>query len=76
MHTESSHRFERGVDPAGVPEVLAHAASLLTQLAGQMPTTGSVFVYDGIRYKVLAANDRRVIRVSAELIEIEDQDGD
>lgn len=49
---------------------------LLTQLAGQMPTTGSVFVYDGIRYKVLAANDRRVIRVSAELIEIEDQDGD
>lgn len=49
---------------------------LLAQLAGQMPTTGSVFVYEGIRYKVLAANDRRVIRVSAELIEIEDEDDD
>lgn len=56
-----------GVDSVG---------DLLTQLAGQMPTTGSVFVYEGVRYKVLAANDRRVIRVSAELIEIEDQDGD
>ncbi len=56
-----------GVDSVG---------DFLTQLAGQMPTTGSVFVYDGIRYKVLAANDRRVIRVSAEQIEIEDDDGD
>ncbi|HVY46806.1 MAG TPA: phenylalanine--tRNA ligase subunit beta, partial [Minicystis sp.] len=34
LHTESSHRFERGVDPADIPDVLAHAASLLTQLAG------------------------------------------
>lgn len=56
-----------GVDSVG---------DLLTQLAGQMPTTGSVFVYDGVRYRVLAANDRRVIRVSAELIEIEDEDSD
>jgi CBS domain containing-hemolysin-like protein len=54
-----------GVDSVG---------DLLTQLAGQMPTTGSVFVYEGIRYKVLAANDRRVIRVSAELIDVEDED--
>lgn len=54
-----------GVDSVG---------DLLTQLAGQMPTTGSVFVYDGVRYRVLAANDRRVIRVSAELIEIEAED--
>lgn len=54
-----------GVDSVG---------DLLTQLAGQMPTTGSVFVYEGVRYKVLAANDRRVIRASAELIEIDDDD--
>lgn len=56
-----------GVDSVG---------DLLAQLAGQMPTTGSVFVYEGIRYKVLAANDRRVIRVSAEQIDIEDEDDD
>ncbi|MFT3776564.1 MAG: phenylalanine--tRNA ligase subunit beta [Minicystis sp.] len=42
IHTESSHRFERGVDPAGVPQVLAHAASLLTQLAGGKAVPGSI----------------------------------
>ncbi len=56
-----------GVDSVG---------DLLAQLAGQMPTTGSVFVYEGVRFKVLAANARRVIRVSAELIEIESNDDD
>lgn len=54
-----------GVDSVG---------DLLTQLAGQMPSTGSVFVYEGIRYKVLAANDRRVVRVSAEQIELEEDE--
>jgi putative hemolysin len=62
-----------GVEPPEL-EGVDSVGDLLTQLAGQMPTTGSVFVYDGIRYKVLAANDRRVIRVSAELIEIEAED--
>lgn len=54
-----------GVDSVG---------DLLTQLAGQMPTRGSVFVYEGIRFKVLAADDRRVIRVSVERVELEDDD--
>jgi putative hemolysin len=54
-----------GVDSVG---------DLLAQLAGEMPTIGSVFVYEGVRFKVLAADDRRLIRVSAELIEIEDDD--
>ncbi|MFO0549600.1 MAG: phenylalanine--tRNA ligase subunit beta [Polyangiaceae bacterium] len=34
MHTESSHRFERGVDPGDTAKVLARAASLLVELAG------------------------------------------
>jgi phenylalanyl-tRNA synthetase beta chain len=42
IHTESSHRFERGVDPADVPDVLAHAASLLTTLAGGKAVPGSI----------------------------------
>lgn len=54
-----------GVDSVG---------DLLTQLAGQMPTRGSVFVYEGVRFKVLAANERRVIRVSAEVIDVDDDD--
>lgn len=32
MHTESSHRFERGVDPSGVERVLAHACATTTTL--------------------------------------------
>lgn len=32
LHTDSSHRFERGVDPEAVPQVLASAASLIAEL--------------------------------------------
>jgi phenylalanyl-tRNA synthetase beta chain len=34
LHTEASHRFERGVDSADAPWVLARAASLMTELSG------------------------------------------
>jgi phenylalanyl-tRNA synthetase beta chain len=34
LHTDSSHRFERGVDPRAVPTVIARAVSLLCELAG------------------------------------------
>jgi len=33
LHTESSHRFERGVDPAGVEAVLGQAGSLTVHLS-------------------------------------------
>jgi phenylalanyl-tRNA synthetase beta chain len=32
--TEASHRFERGVDPAGLPHAIARLASLVVELAG------------------------------------------
>ncbi|MFW6087654.1 MAG: phenylalanine--tRNA ligase subunit beta, partial [Myxococcota bacterium] len=34
MHTDASHRFERGVDPNGVPRVLARSAGLLARMGG------------------------------------------
>lgn len=34
LHTDASHRFERGVDPNAVPIVLARAATLIVELAG------------------------------------------
>jgi phenylalanyl-tRNA synthetase beta subunit len=40
LHTESSHRFERGVDRGDTPDVLAHAAALdrnVTQTAVTAP---------------------------------------
>jgi phenylalanyl-tRNA synthetase beta chain len=42
LHTEASHRFERGVDPGDIPEALTHAASLLTRLAGGAAVSGAI----------------------------------
>lgn len=39
---------------------------LLTHLAGQIPIAGSVFVWEGVRFKVLEADARHVIRVRVE----------
>lgn len=44
MHTESSHRFERGVDPGDVAAVLDRAVALTTKLAGAKATKGRVHV--------------------------------
>lgn len=40
--TDSSYRFERGVDPAGVRAALLRAASLLAEVAGARPDGGVV----------------------------------
>ncbi|MBI2895152.1 MAG: phenylalanine--tRNA ligase subunit beta [Deltaproteobacteria bacterium] len=45
LHTDSSHRFERGVDPNGVPLALAHAASLMTWLGEGAALPGLIDVY-------------------------------
>jgi CBS domain containing-hemolysin-like protein len=52
-----------GVDSVG---------DFLTQLAGQIPIAGSVVVYESLRFKVLAANPRRVIRVSVERVDLDE----
>ena len=42
LHTDSSHRFERGVDPEAVPQVLASAASLIAELGGGAVATAAI----------------------------------
>jgi phenylalanyl-tRNA synthetase beta chain len=42
LHTESSHRFERGIDRGDTPDVLAHAASLVVDLAGGSAVPGAL----------------------------------
>lgn len=42
VHTDSSHRFERGVDPQAVPQVLASAASLIAELGGGAAATTAI----------------------------------
>lgn len=47
LHTEASHRFERGVDRDGVARVLARATALLVQLAGGRAARGAVHAKAG-----------------------------
>ena len=47
LSTESSHRFERGVDPDGVEWASDRAASLMAQLGGADVAAGIVDVYPG-----------------------------
>lgn len=42
LHTESSHRFERGADIGAVPTALDRAASLIAQLAGGRVAKGAI----------------------------------
>ena len=46
LHTESSHRFERGVDRGDTPDVLAHAASLVVDLAGGGAIPGAIHQFE------------------------------
>jgi len=56
IHTESSHRFERGVDPAGVATVTRRALALLTSLA------------DGVSAPIAVdAEARRIIAAAIDL---------
>jgi phenylalanyl-tRNA synthetase beta chain len=45
MHTESSHRFERGADVSILPQALDRAASLMADLAGGTVAVGHIDVY-------------------------------
>jgi phenylalanyl-tRNA synthetase beta chain len=44
MHTESSHRFERGVDASSVDHVVARGVSLFASLAGASAARGQIDV--------------------------------
>lgn len=47
MHTEASHRFERGADVQMAPLALDRAAALIAQLAGGETLRGMIDVYPG-----------------------------
>ena len=63
IHSESSHRFERGVDPADIPDVLAHAASLLTALGGGSAIPGTILA--GVPVAAPAVIRLREARINA-----------
>jgi phenylalanyl-tRNA synthetase beta chain len=58
LHTDSSHRFERGVDPEAIPSVLASAASLIAELGGGAAATTAID-------RIAKSYEPRVIRLRA-----------
>ena len=45
LHTDASHRFERGVDPRAVPGVLARVVSLIVEVAGGSTSSQGFEIY-------------------------------
>ena len=45
LHTEASHRFERGVDPAGVIRAQERCVALICEIAGGVATEDALDVY-------------------------------
>jgi phenylalanyl-tRNA synthetase beta chain len=73
LHTESSHRFERGADIGMVARALARASSLIAQLSGGTVAKGVLDVYPG--KTTLSAITLRPERVSSLLgIELSKQE--
>ncbi|MEM1031371.1 MAG: phenylalanine--tRNA ligase subunit beta [Myxococcota bacterium] len=48
LHSEASHRFERGVDPSGVARVVSDGVSLLAEVAGGTAVPGVVVAGPGV----------------------------
>lgn len=69
MHTESSHRFERGVDPGDVARVLDRAVALTVQLAGGQATKGRIHVQGARISGEPLAPERKAIRLRGHRIE-------
>jgi phenylalanyl-tRNA synthetase beta chain len=45
LHTEASHRFERGTDPEGVPRAQERCIALICEIAGGVATADALDVY-------------------------------
>lgn len=65
MHTESSHRFERGVDPGDVAQVLDHAVGLTLALAGGTPAAGRIHVQGARSESTPTPPERRALTLRA-----------
>lgn len=65
MHTESSHRFERGVDPGDVAQVLEDAVAMTLSLAGGRRAAGCIHVQNARVSAQPTAPSRRALKLRA-----------
>lgn len=64
MHTEASHRFERGADVSILPSALDRAASLIAELTGGRVAVGTIDVYPSpIKPRVISVRLERIARI-------------
>ncbi|HLU68578.1 MAG TPA: phenylalanine--tRNA ligase subunit beta [Kofleriaceae bacterium] len=75
LHSEASHRFERGVDPEGAERASRRAAELLCRLGGGRVAAGAVDAYPGraerpwVRLRASRASRLAGIPITRELAE-------
>lgn len=74
IHTESSHRFERGADVDIVPVALDRAAGLIAELAGGTVAKGKIDVYPRVieerELTISAGRVHQVLGLQVDLLEI------
>jgi phenylalanyl-tRNA synthetase beta chain len=64
LHSEASHRFERGVDPEGTLDALDRAVALLGELSGAKPAPGIVDRYPGrAKPATIVLGEERIARL-------------
>ncbi len=75
IHTESSHRFERGADVNMVPVALDRAASLIQELAGGTVASGMIDVYPQAlperKLTITASRTSQVLGIAIDALEIQ-----
>ncbi len=52
-----------GVEPEDAPAGSTTVAGLLNRIAGHVPAAGETIEYDGLRFEILEANQRKVLRL-------------
>jgi phenylalanyl-tRNA synthetase beta chain len=71
LHSEASHRFERGVDPEGTIPALNRAVYLLGEIAGGRATSGVADLYARkIRAPTLVLREERIAKLLGVKIEL------
>ena len=73
LHTEASHRFERGVDPEGVLRAQERCVALICEIAGGVATADALDVYPApLPAKGVELRPERVETITGLQVEIEE----
>jgi phenylalanyl-tRNA synthetase beta chain len=73
MHTEASHRFERGTDPEGVLAAQERCVALICEFAGGVATEDALDVYPNpIKTKSVSLRPERIESITSLRVELDE----